>query len=98
MQLAEFRNLLVTADPKVTKWKGAGTGNYTTWRPFEVQALMADGERSEGLMRIQVDRFTKLDFDPVVTSIAEALSEDDDITFEYLIDFELDTGYISSHF
>ena len=94
MQLADFKNLLLTADSKATKWKGVGTGNYTTWRPFEFPALMADGERSEKIMRIQVDRFTKLDNDPVVTAIAEALAGDDDVAYEYLVDFEPDTGYI----
>lgn len=94
MTLDEFKTLLLSADPKATKWKGAGTGNYTVWRPFEFPKLMADGLPASTVTRIQVDRFTKIDDDPVATEIETVLSVNDDIAFEHLADFEEDTGYI----
>jgi len=94
MTLDNFRDLLFSADPTATKWKGAGTGNYTVWHPFEFSKMMADGQKAGGISRIQVDRFTKLDNDPVVDAIETALSGEDEITFQHLVDFEQDTGYI----
>ena len=94
MMLDEFAALLITADPSATKWKGAGTGNYTVWRPYETGGLIADGMIVESRIKIQLDRYTKSDVDPVVTAIAEVLAGDDDISFKYFTEFEQDTGYI----
>lgn len=94
MTLADFYALLKTADASVKMYTGPGTGNYTVYLPYDTVTLEADNTTSESGWRIQVDRFTKLSNDPVVTAIALALAGDDDIACQYRIDYEQDTGYI----
>lgn len=94
MTLSDFKTLLLTADPAATKWKGSGTGNYTVWYPISFPKLMANGAAAETVKRIQVDRFTKLDDDSVVSAIDAALAGHDEVAHDHIVDFEEDTGYI----
>lgn len=93
MTLQEFRDILLTADPAASHYSSTQKPNYTMWAEYGDSALTADSKISESVWKIQVDRFTKLEYDPVVESIRAALDRDD-IAFEYLCDFEPDTGYI----
>ena len=91
----EFRSLLKTADPKLRKHKGGGSQNYTVWHPYRRTGLSADGEQVETVWKVQVDRFTKLDTDPMIAAIDTVLLGSDDICMaDYQIDYEQDTGYI----
>lgn len=94
MMLDEFAALLITADPGATKWKGAGTGNYTVYHPYEIGGLRADGRIVESRLKVQVDRYTRLDLDPIVESLGAAFESTDDIACRHLVEFEPDTGYI----
>ena len=41
-----------------------------------------------------MDRFTKEEDEETAAELLRALSERDDITVDYLVDYERDTGYI----
>jgi len=94
MLLADFKALLLTADPLATKYKGALTGNYTAWTAYARIGVDADNRLAESGWKVQVDRFTKSDSDAVVALIDGVLSGNDEIGVNYLIDYESDTGYI----
>ena len=91
--LSVFKNIILKADPKATKFKGSGGNSYTVWTPYSSDKTMADNRQDDFTWRIQVDRFTKKDNDPIAKAIYNEL-EQAGIPFEYLIDFEEDTGYI----
>ena len=94
MTINEFTALLLTADPDATHYIAAeGQTNYTVWRKYTERRLAADGESAGIIHLIQVDRFTKIEDDPMVDSIRAAL-EHPDISFDYQEDFEPDTLYI----
>lgn len=93
MTLKEFRDILLTADPKASHYKSVQAPNYTVWAEYGANDLIADSLREDRAWRIQVDRFTKIEYDQMVNAIEAALNRDD-ISAKYLIDFEPDTGYI----
>ncbi|HCA29168.1 MAG TPA: hypothetical protein DEP23_06215 [Ruminococcaceae bacterium] len=97
MQLNDFRDILLEADGNITKRFGAGTGNYTVWTPGGIDRVMSDDTGDENVQRVYVDRYTKLDNDPVVQAIWNAL-EGAFISFEYEQDTENDTKYIHHTF
>jgi len=93
INLDVFRDLLLEADPNITKYDGGGTENYTTWTPGGIDRGLADDEDDDQVQRVYVDRFTKKDKDPIVDAIWDKLNAAR-IPFEYERDYEPDTGYI----
>lgn len=93
MNMSEFKAMLVAADPSATHHFGGGSGNYTNWSELGEDGLRANNRNSERLLRIQIDRYTKLESDPVVDAITAAL-DDNEIAYEYLLDREPDTKYL----
>lgn len=87
MTLQQFRDILLTADPQASHYKSMQTANYTVWREYGKTRI------PEQTWKVQVDRYTKVEYDPAVALITTALNIDD-IGFSYLVDFESDTGYI----
>lgn len=87
-----FRDIILTADPLATKNKGNGKENYNVWRPYELTGAFSNNRRRARVWKIQVDRFTKTDNDPVALGILNAL-ETAKIPHTYLMDYEKDTGY-----
>jgi len=94
MQLSEFKALLLTADSTAQKHKSTLTGNYTVWKAYERIGVNSDNRLSDSGWKVQVDRFTTIDPDPVVALIDASMSGSDEIAVNYLIDYEQDTGYI----
>jgi hypothetical protein len=97
MLLTEFRDILLAADPEITKRFGNGKGNYSVWTPGRIDRSMSDSSDEEKVQRIYVERFTKLDEDPIVKALWNAL-ESAEIPFEYEQDTEADTKYIHHTF
>jgi hypothetical protein len=89
MTLQEFRDILLAADPTASHYVSDQRPNYTTWTEFGRKRLIADGHTAETVPKIQVDRFTQIEYDPVADAITQAL-EDADIPYEYLLDVEKD--------
>lgn len=93
MTLDDFRDLLLTADPKTTKWEGSGTGSRTVWSLYRLRSMPGDNAGAEIVAMIQVDRFARMDNDPISDAITAALmSRPDEIAFEYQLDYEQETG------
>jgi hypothetical protein len=93
MTLAEFAQILQSADPSATRYFSAQQGNYTVWQEYGADHLPGDNKYLDRKWRIQVDRFTKIPDDPVVDAITAVLDRED-IAFSYQVDFEMDTKYI----
>ena len=88
-----FANLIITADANASRYEGPGEGNYTVWGEFGENPLFAADEHSESAVKIQIDRYTKIEDDPVADAIKEML-DNNSIAYEYLPGFEANTGYI----
>ena len=95
MTTSDIKTMLVAVDSTVERSESSQTGSeaYTVWRELGDGALFADGVNQGGI-RFQVDRFTKTEDDTVAAAIFTALEARDDVSFEYLVDYETDTGYI----
>lgn len=91
--LTEFRDLLLAADPSSAHYQNQKTENYTVWAEYGANILAADDTEADRAWKIQVDRFTKIEYDPVADAITNMLNNNC-IPFEYLADYEEDTGYI----
>lgn len=92
---SEIKTMLVAVDSTIQRYESshAGSEAYTVWRELGPANIFADGQH-QGVMRFQVDRFTKTEDDTVAAAIYTALEARDDVTFEYIVDYETDTGYI----
>ena len=96
MTAQEIKDLLVSVDPDVQRYdhdRAGGGDAYTVWRELRPVGCYGDGQE-EGTIRFQVDRFTKDEDDAIAATLKETLEAQDDITVEYLVDYEKDTGYI----
>lgn len=95
MTLRQFRDILLAADPGAKHYESSQQPNYTIWTEIGDSASYADDRRGDGdrAWKIHVDRFTKVEYDPVVDAIRAALVAAD-ISFEYLVDYEPETKYI----
>lgn len=94
MTLADFKALIVSADPKATRYFGADTGNYTVWAEHERKGgVNAENWLSEPVWGIRVERITKIEDDPMAEAIMHAL-ENDEITVKYTIDSDPESKYI----
>lgn len=95
MTLSEIQALVVSVDPKAGHYESASQSKtgYTVWREFRRLDMTADDAHAEA-WSFQVDRFSKLENDPVAAALYEALEADDRVAVEYLVDYESDTRWI----
>lgn len=95
MTCNEIREFLTEIDPTIERYESSRSGKsaYTVWYELGTTNHFADGE-NVGIMRFQVDRFTKTEDDEIAAALLSALQERDDIAYQYLVDYEPDTGYI----
>jgi hypothetical protein len=94
MTLLEFKDLLLTTGLPVHHYHAhKQTNRYIVWAEYGGHNQTADNAITEKAIRVQVDLFTKTEFDPAVEAI-NSLLDRDDISFKYLCDYEPDTGYI----
>lgn len=90
MTLQEFRDLLLTVMPNVHHYDaGKQTGNYIVWSEYGENALCADNKVSVSAQKVQVDYYTKTEFDPLVDQLRAALNEAE-IPYSYDCDTERD--------
>lgn len=90
----KLKELLLAIDPEVSKFQGAGKGNYTVWTPYGENVLLAGNHRREVAHKVQIDRFTMDDPDEIADAIYAALEKAEFVTFDHQLDYEPDTGYI----
>ena len=95
MTLDEIQAFMVSVDPTAGHYESAHRDGeaYTVWREKRALDFMGDGMHMGGI-KFQIDRFAKLEGDFIAASLYAALEARDDIAFEYLTDYEPDTGYI----
>ena len=65
---------------------------YLVYTEYERPRFIADNSGAEGGWKIQLDYYTKKEFDPLAETI-EGILDANDIAFSRLKDFEKDTGY-----
>ena len=95
MTLREIQALVVSVDPSAGHYESASKGRdgYTVWREVRRLGLSCDDGHAEG-WAFQIDRFSKVEGDPVAAALFDALEADDRVAFEYLVDYETDTRWI----
>ena len=89
MTLPEFGRLLATVDPDVKHHVSAKRGNYTTWAEYERIDASADGI-NQGGWKVQVERYTRDEYDEIAAELYELLQHRDNVAVEYLMDSEGD--------
>ena len=95
MTISEIKAFLVTVDPTIERYESSkrDTDAYTVWYETNPGRAPADDQKQD-VIKFQVDRFTKTEDDATAAAIYNALDARDDIAFDYLVDYENDTGYI----
>lgn len=93
MTLKQFRDLLLTADPNASHYKSKQKENYTVWAEYGANRLIADDTETERVHKIQIDRFTKVEYDPIADAVTAMLNANE-ICYEPHVDYEKDTGMI----
>jgi len=97
MTLQEIRDVLLTVGPPVFHYFASGqTSNYIVWaEDSEGDSLHADGRKTEQVTQGTIDYFTKIEFDPLVQQIQDALNTPEDLAWSLnSVQYEKDTGYI----
>lgn len=93
MALQKFESLILSADPKAAHYESYGSKNYTVWAEYGANRLTAGDTETERVHKIQIDRFTKIEYDPIADAITDMLNENN-ICYEPQTDYEPDTKYI----
>ena len=94
MTCTEIKTFLVSVDQTIERYESSKKGDaYTVWYELGMPNIFSDGQHEE-IQRFQIDRFTKEEDDTTAAAIFTALEARDDISFDYLVDHEDDTGYI----
>ena len=95
MSTDEIRALVVSVDPSVGHYESDHRPGepYTVWYEVQRAGLSADNRRFRS-WRFQIDRFTKQENDPVAEALENALAAAPAVAYDYLVDYEPDTGYI----
>ncbi|MBR4458277.1 MAG: hypothetical protein IKS31_04900 [Clostridia bacterium] len=86
MTLSEVRQAVAEADPHAYHYVAASKGQaYTTWHEYRRQPLWGDGDVAEDGWAFQVDRFTKVEDDPVAEAIWRTLKANRRLTVQHLV-------------
>ncbi len=94
MTLQEFKALLLTIDPAAKHFQGPGSGDYTVWSEYDATYMVADDNIVAITNYIQVDRFTRHEYDPMVEAITQGLDVYEVVLRDRRTIYEPDTGYI----
>ena len=95
MTLSQIQAFVVSVDPNAGHYESAyrGSDAYTEWREIRTLPFMGDGEHV-GILKFQIDRFTKQENDSIALAFEAALEQNDGIAYEHITDEEPDTHYI----
>lgn len=94
MTLQEFKALLLTIDSKATHHQGPGSGNYTVWSEYQERYVFTDDRIDNKQIHIQVDRYTKLEYDPMADTITNGLDTEGVFLYDKRTIYEATSGYI----
>lgn len=93
MTLVEFKTFLLGIDPTAKHYSSRERGNFTVWREYARLHAFADG-RNQGGWKVQIDRYTTDENDPIALAIAQAIDESDAIACEHLVDYDPESEQI----
>ena len=79
--LTDFRDILLTADPEASHYHSEKRPNYTVWAEYGEQNIHANNKSAVNVVKIQIDRYTENEYDPMVDNITGVLEEADNIAF-----------------
>ena len=94
MTLDDFKELILTADPNAKRYANTRRPNYTVWAEYDTNNLRGDDKAIESVPKVQIDRFTKIENDPIVAAITGMLNANDIAYAGPLTVVEPETGYI----
>lgn len=89
MTLDEFGNLIGTVDPGARHYTTAARGAFTTWAEYSRLDEYSDGQ-NDGGWKIQVERYTQRDHDPIAEALNALFSSREDISYTHQVDTEGD--------
>ena len=96
MTLRDVQALLVSVDPTIQHYESTrkNADAYAVWYEFQRTGLHASNLLPEKGWHFQVDYFTRQEFDPLAEQYEAALEQCPAIAYDYLVDYETDSGYI----
>lgn len=95
MTKADIRDFVISVDPACAHYDSAQRRSdaYSVWWEKRLLPFMGDNAHEIG-WSFQIDYFTKVENDPMAQKWYDALTAAPGIAFEYLVDYERETGFI----
>lgn len=94
MKLEIMAGLISAVDPAARHYDNPHDGtDYTVWREYQRLGAARDDRHGYG-WKFQIDRYTKQEFDTTAKELEKMLIHTPGVAYEYLVDYEQDTGYI----
>ena len=95
MTLPQFSAWISAIDPTATHYvQPAATNECTVWREYQLDAVYADGKQTAEVWKVQIERYTPTENDPIAAAIAEAIEESDCIAASSRIDSDPSNGML----
>lgn len=93
MNVVQIKNVVLEADPDAKHYVQMTDGsNFTVWQEYRALAFAGDDTADYG-WQFQIDRYTKIEFDPIAEAIVQALRRNA-IAFSYMVEYDQSTRYI----
>lgn len=94
MTVRQIAELVGSVDAQARHYFNPHDGeDYTRWQEYERIGQAGDDLRDAG-WKFQIDRFTKQEYDPIAEAMETALQNATGVAYNYLVDYEQDSGYI----
>ena len=98
MSLTDIRDLVLAADPAACAYESdSAEESYTTWQPLWPMNQFVDNRYADG-WHFVIDRFTRMQDDPITANIRAALDDAPGVAYAMEIDYEQETGIIHISF
>ena len=98
MTLTDIRDLVLSADPAACAYESdSAEESYTTWQPLWPMNQFVDNRYADG-WHFVIDRFTRMQDDPITASIRAVLDDAPGVAYAMEIDYEQETGFLHISF
>lgn len=98
MTVREIKAIVLKADPDAKHYNSPHDGtDYTVWMEYKRTGVSKDNRSGKGWL-FQIDRWTKTEYDPVAELIEQVLDDAPDVAYNYMVNYEQDSGYIRHMF
>lgn len=99
MTVENIRDVIMLADENAKHYDATAEiearKDFTVWMEYEAVTLKADDEEAEGGWMFEVNRFTKVEYDPVAEALRSVLAAADGVTINsYRVQYSQQAGYI----